>query len=373
MKIVHLVSAGVIGGAEKIALQLATYQKNAGNDVEIWFLFKGGPIKAEAEKLGIKTQLCGVRNGWDISGAINLSRQLSCHHPDIIHVHAFSIGFLVALMKRKQSIILEHEHGCIFSSNGLVKRLYNIIIRRFVHLADAYIAVSEATRRALINTLCINNDAIRTIPNGVDLSLFEQERDPHRKKLELGIPGNSLVVGTVGRLVNEKGMDGFVRAAALIRNQLQDVHFVIAGDGPCRAELTALIADLGLGGAVSLLGMRNDVPELLTAFDLFALTSNRESFGIALVEAMASGVPVLAFGVDGIPEVIDERCGVLLGPGDVEGLAAAALALLRDSGKRSAMAVACRRRAEEFSIQAAFRQVSQLYTDLITARLKTAA
>lgn len=372
MKIVHLVSAGVIGGAEKIALQLATFQHESGSNVELWFLFRGGPIMEEAERLGLKTRLCGLRNGRDLAGALVLKRHLITHHPDIIHVHTFSIGFLVGLTQRKYAVVLQHEHGCIFSSDSWRKKLNNMILRRVVGLADAYIAVSEATRGVLMDTLSIKTNAIHTIPNGVDISLFKQDRDCRRIRKELDIPENSLVVGTVGRLVREKGMDRFVRAAALIRQQLADVRFVIVGDGPCRGELTSLIADLGMVESVSLLGMRNDIPELLSAFDLFALTSNRESFGIALVEAMAGGVPVLAFGVDGIPEIIDEQCGVLLGPGDVEGLAAAALALLRDTGKRSAMAVACRRRAEDFSIRTTFRQVSRLYTELIAARLKTA-
>jgi glycosyltransferase involved in cell wall biosynthesis len=368
MNIVHLVSAGVIGGAEKIALQLAAHQNKTGNTVEIWFLFNGGPIKAQAEILGLKTRFCGLRSGLDILGAVKLHRLLSGHHPDVIHVHAFTIGFLVGLLKRKQAVVLLHEHGDIFSNNNLRRHLYNMILRRVVHLADAYIAVSEATRRILVKTLLIENKAIRTIPNGVDVSLFACEKKVTRIKSEMGIPESSLIIGTVGRLVKEKGIDNYLRAAALIRKKLPDVRFVVVGDGPCRHELSAMVADLGLGDSVSLLGMRDDVPELLTTFDLFLLTSNRESFGISLVEAMASGVPVLAFSVDGVPEIVDERCGVLLSPGDVEGLAEQAIALLLNEDRRHILAAACRVQAEKFSIQTASRQVYQLYTELMAAR-----
>jgi glycosyltransferase involved in cell wall biosynthesis len=228
--------------------------------------------------------------------------------------------------------------------------------------------VSEATRRILVKTLLIENKAIRTIPNGVDVSLFACEKKVTRIKSEMGIPESSLIIGTVGRLVKEKGIDNYLRAAALIRKKLPDVRFVVVGDGPCRHELSAMVADLGLGDSVSLLGMRDDVPELLTTFDLFLLTSNRESFGISLVEAMASGVPVLAFSVDGVPEIVDERCGVLLSPGDVEGLAEQAIALLLNEDRRHILAAACRVQAEKFSIQTASRQVYQLYTELMAAR-----
>lgn len=373
MNIVHLVSAGVIGGAEKIALQLAASQHEMGNSVEIWFLFNGGPIMVEAERRGLKARNCGMRNGWDMLGALALRRQLSQHRPDVIHVHTFSIGFFVGLMLRKQAVIVQHEHGCISSSDGWRRKLNNIILRRVVHQADAYIAVSEATKRTLIKTLHIRSDAIRMIPNGVDLSLFEPGRDRRGKKRELGIPDSSLIVGSVGRLVKEKGMDNFLQVAAIIHRQLPDVRFVIAGDGPCRPELTSLIDELKLANFVTLLGMRSDVPELLRTFDLFAMTSNRESFGIALVEAMASGVPVLAFGVDGIPEIINEQCGVLVSPGDVEGLASAAISLLRDSARRSMIAGACRRRAEEYGMQASAAQVNRLYWEIAESNRKLAS
>lgn len=372
MKIVHLVWAGVIGGAERIALQLAASQNETGNAVEIWFLSNGGPIMSEAERLGLKTRLGSLRNGWDIPGAIRLHRLLSNHNPDVIHVHTFSVGFYVGLLLRKQTVVLYHEHGCIFSIDGWRKRLHKMILRRVVHLADACIAVSEASRRVLIQTLSIENNAIRTIPNGVDLSLFTQGKKAPSIKSELGIPESFPVIGTVGRLAREKGMDNFLRAAALIHAQLPDVRFVIVGDGPCRTELTAMADELKLKDSVVLLGMRNDVPRLLTAFDLFILASRQESFGISLVEAMACGVPVLAFGIGGIPEIVNERCGVLLSPGDVEGLAEQAISLLRNEGRRNGLAAACREHADKFSIQYAAGQVFQLYTELISARSRRA-
>jgi glycosyltransferase involved in cell wall biosynthesis len=170
---------------------------------------------------------------------------------------------------------------------------------------------------------------------------------------ELGLEPEGEVIGTLGRLEPQKGVEHLLRAMVRVLDARPAARLVIVGDGPLRAELEALAARLGIARAVRFAGWRTDVPEVLSALDLFCLASLWESFGIVLAEAMLASLPIVATRVDGIPEVVcDGETGFLVAPGSDAELAERILALLADAPLRRALGEAGRARAlERFSVR----------------------
>jgi glycosyltransferase involved in cell wall biosynthesis len=172
----------------------------------------------------------------------------------------------------------------------------------------------------------------------------------------------------VGRLDPVKDQAGLVRAFAHLRRQHPAAILVIAGDGPCRPELEALIGALALGSDVRLLGERKDVPEVLRAMDVFVLPSLAEGISNTILEAMATGIPVVATRVGGSPElVLDGHCGALVDPGNRDALAAAIAGYLAEPRQREGHGHLARRLAvTRFGLETMRQNYAALYTDLVS-------
>src|SRR5207244_4140922 len=206
-----------------------------------------------------------------------------------------------------------------------------------------------------------------TVHSGIDLARFRSVQvDPAVKRKELGLPPDGVIVGTVGRLVPIKGLEWLLKAAPQVLAQFPQACFVIIGDGPLLSELKELASELGISPRVVFLGTRHDIPECLTALDLFVLPSLNEGMGRALVEAMAVGCPVVATCVGGIPDVVtDGATGLLVPPRDDRALADAILTLLRDRRLLAAYGEAAQRRVDErFDIETMVRSIERLYDEV---------
>ncbi len=194
---------------------------------------------------------------------------------------------------------------------------------------DAFVGVANSHGKYLIENERFPADRVHVIPNGVDTERFvPRVRDPARLE-PFGIPGDAKIIGLVAVLRPEKNHELFLRAAAIVRKQEPRAHFVLIGDGPERAKLDRLTSELKLGGCVHFLGKRSNVPELLSLFDVFALTSKIEASPVSILEAQACGVPVVATRVGSIPEsVVDGETGLLVESEDAEGMARAIVRIL---------------------------------------------
>jgi glycosyltransferase involved in cell wall biosynthesis len=210
---------------------------------------------------------------------------------------------------------------------------------------------------------------VSTIPNGVDLTRFGPASQAAARRA-LGLPGESTVVGTVGRLDPVKDQAALVRAFATLMGAYPEALLVLAGDGPCREELARLVAELGAGGRVRLLGECRDVPQVLAAMDLFVLPSLAEGMSNTILEAMAVGLPVVATRVGGNRELVDEgETGRLVPPGDPRALADAVAGYLDDAHVRGLHGKASRRRASEtFALERMYRAHESLYGRLLAGR-----
>ena len=188
--------------------------------------------------------------------------------------------------------------------------------RLLASLTDAFIAVAGPHGRYLAEHEGCPAAKVRVIPNGVDAEKFHPRWPNGTLRQSLGLPPGTPIAGIVAALRPEKNHELFLRAAALVRRQLPEARFLVIGDGPRRAALETLAAELSLGQAVQFLGTRSDVPELLSLMDVLVLTSHMEANPISILEAMAAEKPVISTRVGSVSEtVLDGQTGYLVAPG----------------------------------------------------------
>ena len=225
-------------------------------------------------------------------------------------------------------------------------------------VTNRLLCCSDYIREATICDFAVGPAETATVYNACDLDRFaDQVRGPSRglTPVSLAPPPQSPRIGMVARLEIHKDQPTLIRAAALLRDQGVDAEIWLVGEGSHRPQLEVLITELDLSSRVKLLGMRRDIPELLSHLDLFVFAAKPdEGFGIALAEAMAAGVPIVSTDVGACREVLaGGRCGLLVEPGNPHALAAAIRAVLADPVAASARAAAARQRAlREFSVEA---------------------
>jgi glycosyltransferase involved in cell wall biosynthesis len=248
-------------------------------------------------------------------------------------------------------------------STGLPDRV-ELPNRLLAPLTDAFIAVAEPHGRYLAEHEGCPAGKVRVIPNGVDTERFRPRRPDGSLRQELGLPPSAPLVGIVAALRPEKNHELFLQAAALVRRRLPDARMLIVGDGSRRAALESLTAELSLSGAVHFLGTRHDVPELLSLFDVVALTSHMEANPVSILEAMASAKPVVATRVGSVGEtVIDGRTGYMVAPGDAAQLAERIVSLLQEPAQAAAMGRAGR---EQVLAHWSIQRMVEGYEDLLS-------
>jgi glycosyltransferase involved in cell wall biosynthesis len=185
-------------------------------------------------------------------------------------------------------------------------------------------------------------------------------------RAELGLPPESLIVGTAAILRVEKALNVMIEAHARVVREFTDAHLVIAGEGDCRAELERQVAELGIGNRVHFLGHRPDVDSILSTIDVGALSSDWEGMPLFVFECMAAGTALVATAVGGVPEIVEHgRTGLLVPPRDPAALAAALTELLVDPRRRAQLADAASERINEFTIESVAGRFVDLYEELV--------
>lgn len=213
-------------------------------------------------------------------------------------------------------------------------------------------------------------DRVTLIRNGVDVELFRPSvvaRESFRSTL--GIGPETPLVGYVGRVDVEKGPDQFLQAAQVIHNEVPHAHFVMVGTGHQYDRMQGLTVELGLQDVMHFAGLRPDTSQVYPGLDLLLQTSRIEGLPLSLLEGMACGLPVVATGVGGVPEAVEEgRTGMLAGPGDWRGVGTRAIDLLEHPARLKAMGEAGRRRAEtQFDLRVTVSQTTDLMERLVHA------
>ncbi|HEX8188729.1 MAG TPA: glycosyltransferase family 4 protein [Pyrinomonadaceae bacterium] len=342
MRVLQINSARTFGGGERHLADLARGLQGRGHEV-LAALRESSPLREPLSFLPAQNVYAvRLRNALDIGGARKLARIARERKVDLIHAHVARdyapAAFAARFAPGTRLVITRHVLFPMSNTHRLT--LSNV---------SRVIAVSEPVARALRSQSIFDEARIRVIENGVDLARFERAR----AEAEAETPGRPFRVGIVGELSVVKGQEEFVRAAALIRNDFGGrVEFLIAGEdnrgGEYRARVERLVSELNLANNVRLLGRVEDAWGLFVKLDVLVSASHSEAFGLAMAEALACGVPIVATATGGARSLIEDGVNGLLVPrGDVRAIAAAVASLLSDDELRRALGAQARRVAGE--------------------------
>jgi glycosyltransferase involved in cell wall biosynthesis len=372
-KVLWLIKGLDAGGAEKLLAMSLPYLDRDNFDYQVAYLFKNmKDLVPEFERQGIPVVCLDMKNAYDPRVVFKLFQLLRQRKIDVLHTHlpyTSIIGRPAARLAGVKAIV-STEHGLIESYHPLT-RLGSILTFPLNH---ATIAISQAVARSILKYRTTRPDTVRVVYNAIDLADLERtQTDPQSVKRSLGIAADDLVVGTVSHIRPEKGHRYLLEAARLVLDQCPNVTFVIVGREKRQedmAGLLELVRRLKIQDRVIFTGFRRDVFQLISAFDVFVLPSLMEGFGIALLEAMASGKPVIGTNVGGIPEVIDDgRNGFLVEPRHPRQLAAKVLELLHDATLRDRMGQCGMQKVrDKFSIQKTVKAMEDIYSAVLSRK-----
>lgn len=362
LRVVQVIPSLWHGGLERVATSL-TIRLAADPSIERVVVCSSGgePYTEELRRHGIEVERIArpfPRTGPLLRAALGLARVLRRERPDVVHAHnpgAAAAAELARMLARLHDVpVVTTYHGVV---PGRLRRAV-----RALALSDLVIGVSPSTTRSLVDA-GLPAGRTTTIFNAVEL---QPERGEAEVRREFGAEGLPLVV-TVGRYVGEKNQALLLDALARLGRPLRAL---VVGYGPREEELRARAAELGLGEAVWVTGERHDVPDLVAAADVFALSSDSEALPLVLIEAMSLGTPVVATTIGGVADVVaDGRTGLLVRPGDAGALAEGIHRVLDEPGLAERLANEGRRFvAEHCSLPAMVAAYRGAYTDAIARR-----
>jgi glycosyltransferase involved in cell wall biosynthesis len=364
MRILWLVKGLGPGGAERLLVAAAGAHRRDEFDIEVVYLLpRKDHLVAELERLGIRTTCLDVRDERDVRWAGRLRAHLRAHPVDIVHAHspyAAAIGRLVVRsLPAGRPVLVSTEHNP-WSTYKWPTRVANATT---AGLDAAIFAVSEEARASMSRRLRARAEVL---VHGVDVAAIaglQTERASVRA--ELGVAPDAIVVGTVANYHPKKDWPNFLHAARRLADRDPALRFCAVGQGPLETEVEALHAALDLDGIVTLTGYRPDATRLMAACDIFVLASRWEGLPVALMEASALGLPIVATRVGGIPQAFrDGIDAVLVDPGSVEALADAIERVAHDDDLRRALGAAARCRSGDFDVARAVARMETVYREV---------
>lgn len=362
--VVHVLYSLAIGGTENGVVNLISKLDSEFRHTVV-SMTEAGPLAARLPA-GVTIHCLGKQPGLDGRAFVKLTGLLRRLRPDIVHSRNWAaMDAIPAARLARVPIVVHGEHGRDAADPEGQNRRRKRIRQVFSPLVDRFVTVSYNLRRWLLETVRLPEAKIVTIHNGVDTQRFtDQDREAGRRAL--GVCDGQLVVGTVGRLDPVKDQAGLLNAFAQVRAEVPDTLLILVGEGPCRGELEALATTLGLHPSIRLLGERSDVPLLLKGLDLFVLPSIAEGISNTILEAMATGLPVVATRVGGNPELVEDGItGALIPPRDPETLAKTLIGYLQDPHLRAVQGRAARKRAvDQFDLGRMAEAYQELYISL---------
>jgi glycosyltransferase involved in cell wall biosynthesis len=328
---------------------------------------KARQLGIDVHELPLSENISPLRDLYTLRQLLVILRR---ERPRLLHVHGFKAGVWGRLAGRIMDIpvvVTVHNYPAYPVRGFVLPRLFRTIENAHGHWACRYITVSEALAGYLLKNTAIDEEKIEIIHNGINTAPFEQalQTDMPAAKtcLDFIKKEGTTLVGTVARLVPQKGIRHLIRAAAILSGRHPHLRFVIIGDGPMRGYLEDLAQRLGMQGKVFFTGQMEDVPLLMPMLDIFVLPSCSEGLSLTVLEALAASRPVVASRTGGIPEIIThDRTGKLVPPGDSQALARAIEELISDPDRAGEMAARGQARVKAlFSREEMFRRTGRLY------------
>jgi glycosyltransferase involved in cell wall biosynthesis len=338
MQVLHIIKGLGLAGAENHLLTLLAGLRQRGLDARLLLWASpgrdGGEILAAAQAASIPAERMLMARHLDPLFFGRVWQYLRQHQPDMVHthlVHAETYAIPAARLAGVPYVINSSHNDDPFRRRALFRPRNRALWR----MTDHGIAISEHIRQFLIQVEGARPDQVTTIHYGLSPQRLPPGQD---LRALLGIPPASRLVGSVCRLVPQKGLSEGLLAMARLAADFPDLHYILAGGGALEADLRAQVESLGLSGRVHFLGWRSDAPNILRQLEILLAPSHWEGFGLVFLEAMAQARPIVATSVSAIPEVVSHgSTGLLVPPRDPAALAEAIRALLENPDRAAAM------------------------------------
>ena len=328
MRILLLSTSMGMGGADKLLLTAAQTMRSHGHEILIVSLTPLGPMGFEARSLGISIESLAMRRGVpDPRGLLRLVRLIRSWRPDVVHSHMVHANLMarVARVFVRIPVLVSTIHN-IYEGGRLRMAAYRLTNR----LVDHVTIVSEAAAERFVSENIVPRELLSVIPNGVDVDRFRNvpAAARHALRSELGLD-QTFTWLAVGRFEIAKDYPNMLQAFARVREHEPRSMLLLVGRGSLQGEAEALVRERRLGDAVRFLGVRQDVPEVMSAADAYVMSSAWEGMPMVLLEAAAAGLPIVATRVGGNHEVVrQEETGFLVPPRDPQALAQAMLHMM---------------------------------------------
>lgn len=360
-------SSGDIAGGERNLLDIGFYFKKRGWDVKAVIPHEGS-IRKELKNVSISFEVVPMPSYLAFSSILKLKKIFNDFQPRIIHAH----GTRAALFAR---VANAGRFPCIYTLHGIHYLHYSNIFKKWLYiwgerflktLTSKFICVSQYDFNEGRKSGVIDPERTAVIYNGVRNFSFPS-REEARKELALD---KDILVLNIGRLHIQKGHMFLIEGAKKVLERKSNVKFWIVGEGEEREKLSEEMRKEGLQGKVSLLGYREDIPNLLAAADIFVLSSLWEGFPYTVLEAMSVGLPVVSTDVGGVAEAVeDEQTGLLVPPKEPRLLADALLYLIDHPERRKKMGEKGRERVrKKFSLEKMLSQIEKVYDEVLKGR-----
>jgi glycosyltransferase involved in cell wall biosynthesis len=373
LRILHVITAFDRGGAENHLADLIRHQRTVGMEVTIAYLRGGGSLAPVMRELGAVVHDLALKFYGDPRPLVRLRRIIAQGSFGLVHAHLppaelYTRFALLGIPPAELPLVISKHNDCPFH-----RLPGELVVERWVATrASAMIVISEAVERYMVGRrVGIRPGQMQTIPYGIDVAPFQKSAPGALADLrkEWGVEPDTLLVGFVGRVVPQKSIDTLICGfAQFLRACPCDAKLVIVGEGPLLPALHRCARENGVAERVVWAGFRADIPLVMQAFDIFALTSIFEGFGLVLVEAMAARRPIMASRVSAIPEVVvDGETGMLTEPRSAESVATA-LTRLSDGPTRARLGAAGYRRVfEHFTLERMWKSTDEVYARCLAA------
>jgi glycosyltransferase involved in cell wall biosynthesis len=367
IRVLHIVGDFLVGGAERVATNLL--QTTDPEQFDVRAISLRGPFGTKLEKIlaqdGIPVWYMGKERGFDPLMLAQVARTMEHFRPQVVHTHLFALRYALPYMlcRRVPAMVHTVHNLADREIEWYARWVHRLAFRRGVLPVAIASEVADSIRRVY------GIDDFPLIPNGIPVDTFRRpsvDRERWRKKE--GFAPTDVLFVSVAVLRPQKNptllLEAFHRGPA--SDPRAHLLFVgagplVAGAGPLKSKLESQLSALGLQGRVHLLGQRSDVPELLNAADVFVLSSDYEGNPLSVMEAMAAGKPMICTAVGGVPELVEDGCGLLVPPRDAQALSKAMSRLLENPSARKSMGEKSARRAvERFDL----RSMTEAYEDL---------
>ena len=366
IRVLYLVKGLGPGGAERLIVAAASAHNRSAFALRLAYLLPWkDALVPELERLEVATTCLNVRREWDLRWGMRLRRELVENPVDILHAHSpYPAGIARLVVRTLPSRLRPRIVYTLHNTWGSFSRLTRLLNGLTYGLDSADIAVSRIVNDTLTPR---RRERTEVLVHGIQLDEARSQMGKRASiRSELGVAPDEFVVGTIANFRAQKDYPNLLEAARLLKQGDVPIRIIAVGQGPLEEEMRALHDSMALGDRVLLLGQRDDAVAVLGACDAFVMASKNEGLPVAIMEALALGLPICATSVGGIPEAVTDGVeGQLVPPSDPESLASALTRLATEPVLREQLAAGARESGERYDIRTAVTRIEEIYREVL--------